>query len=313
MSAHHHHNHDHHGHSHEGVDERILGRAFFLIAAFMIVELVAGLLTNALVLIADAGHMFLDAAALGLAWWAARISARGFDQNLSYGYHRFQVLAAFLNGLTLVALVIWIGYEAISRAVNPEPILPLPTLGVAIIGFIVNIIAFRMLHHASETTNVRAAALHVLGDLLGSAAAIIAALCVYFFGWMYADPILALLIAVILARGAYRVLKESTHILLEGVPNGVDLGEIKSRLIGSIPNIVEVHHMHAWALTAEKPLLTLHAQVEEESHIQGVIAEIKDILNSQFGIDHSTIQVELGPCPDDRPDDRPDDLESTTS
>ncbi len=265
----------------------------------MLVELVAGILTNALVLIADAGHMFLDAAALGLSWWAARISARGYDHKLSYGYHRFQVLAAFVNGLTLVALVLWIAFEAISRVASPEPILPLPALAVATMGFIVNIVAFKWLHGASDTTNVRSAALHVLGDLLGSAAAIAAAICVYFFGWLYADPILAILIALILGRGAYRVVKESTHILLEGVPTGIDLSDIKSRLIETIPNIVEVHHMHAWALTAEKPLLTLHAQVAEESHVQNVTAEIKSILNAQFGIDHSTVQVELGACPDD--------------
>ena len=292
--------HDHSGHDHHlPTDVKILGRAFFLITGFMLVELVAGILTNALVLIADAGHMFLDAAALGLSWWAARISARGYDHKLSYGYHRFQVLAAFVNGLTLVALVLWIAFEAISRVASPEPILPLPALAVATMGFIVNIVAFKWLHGASDTTNVRSAALHVLGDLLGSAAAIAAAICVYFFGWLYADPILAILIALILGRGAYRVVKESTHILLEGVPTGIDLSDIKSRLIETIPNIVEVHHMHAWALTAEKPLLTLHAQVAEESHVQNVTAEIKSILNAQFGIDHSTVQVELGACPDD--------------
>jgi cobalt-zinc-cadmium efflux system protein len=292
--------HDHSGHDHHlPTDVKILGRAFFLITGFMLVELVAGILTNALVLIADAGHMFLDAAALGLSWWAARISARGYDHKLSYGYHRFQVLAAFVNGLTLVALVLWIAFEAISRVASPEPILPLPALAVATMGFIVNIVAFKWLHGASDTTNVRSATLHVLGDLLGSAAAIAAAICVYFFGWLYADPILAILIALILGRGAYRVVKESTHILLEGVPNGIDLSDIKSRLIETIPNIVEVHHMHAWALTAEKPLLTLHAQVAEESHVQNVTAEIKSILNAQFGIDHSTVQVELGDCPDD--------------
>lgn len=296
----------HHGHSHDHshaitTDEKILRRTFFLIAGFMLVELVAGIVTNALVLIADAGHMFLDAAALGLAWWAVRISARGHDHSLSYGYHRFQVLAAFINGITLVGLVIWITIEAITRVAAPEPILPLPALAVATVGFAVNIIAFRWLHGASDTTNVRSAALHVLGDLLGSAAAITAAICVYFFDWLYADPILAGLIAFILGRGAYRVLKESTHILLEGVPQGINLTEIKSKLLHSIPNIVELHHMHAWALTAEKPLLTLHAQVADESHMQGVTEEIKSILNSQFGIDHSTVQVELGPCPDDEP------------
>lgn len=286
-------------HAHHNHDTKILGRAFFLIAGFMLVELVAGLMTNALVLLADAGHMFLDATALGLSWWAARISARGYDQKLSYGYHRFQVLAAFINGLTLVALVMWIAVEAVSRLANPEPILPIPALIVAAIGFVINLIAYQWLHGTSRNANVRAAALHVLGDLLGSAAAIIAAALVYFFGWMYADPVLALLIIVILGRGAYRVLKESAHILLEGVPQNVDLVEIKERLCSSVPQVVEVHHVHAWALTAEKPLLTLHALVPEHTQVQAVVADIKAVLNKDFGIAHSTIQVETGPCPDD--------------
>ncbi|MGK0259018.1 MAG: cobalt-zinc-cadmium efflux system protein, partial [Candidatus Azotimanducaceae bacterium] len=182
---------------------------------------------------------------------------------------------------------------------TPEPIIPLPALGVAVVGFIINIVAFKWLHGASDTANVRSAALHVLGDLLGSVAAILAALAVYFFGWLYADPILALLIVVILSRGAYRVLKESTHILLEGVPSGVDLAEIKRVLCDTLPHVLEVHHLHAWALTAEKPLLTLHAQVGAQEHVEEAIADIKRILNSSFGIDHSTIQIELGPCPDD--------------
>ena len=290
------HEHNHHAHRH---DEKILGRAFFLIAGFMLVELVTGLATNALVLIADAGHMFLDATALGLSWWAARVSARGFDHKLSYGYHRFQVLAAFINGLTLAVLVIWIAVEAATRIAAPEPMIPLPALAVASVGFIINLVAYRWLHGASANTNVRSAALHVLGDLLGSAAAIAAALSVYLFGWLYADPILAILIVLILSRGAYRILKESTHILLEGVPHDVDLVEIKQTLSAGIPHVVEVHHVHAWALTAEKPLLTLHAQVSQEAHVQGAVAEIKNILNTKFGITHSTIQVELGPCPDD--------------
>lgn len=297
--------HDHAHHHHQHNDTTLLGRAFFLIAGFMLVELIAGILTNALVLIADAGHMFLDATALGLSWWAARVSERDPDQSLSYGYHRLQVLAAFINGLTLAVLVIWIAVEAVTRVAKPEPMIPLPALAVATIGFIINIIAYRWLHGASNSTNVRSAALHVMGDLLGSAAAIAAALAVYFFEWYYADPILALLIVIILSRGAYRVVAESAHILLEGVPTGVDLTEIKRELCDRVPNVVGVHHVHAWALTAEKPLLTLHAQVVEQSHVEAAVHDIKTVLNDTFGIDHSTIQVELGPCPDDEHHDHP--------
>jgi cobalt-zinc-cadmium efflux system protein len=295
------HDHSHaHAHTHAHAhDKKLLGRAFFIIAGFLFVELAGGILTNALVLLADAGHMFLDATALGLSWWAVHISQKGDDHRLSYGYHRFQVLAAFINGLLLAALVIWIAIEAVSRVANPEPMLPLPALSIAVVGLIVNIVAYRWLHGASDSTNVQSAALHVLGDLLGSAAAIVAALCVYLFGWLYADPVLAILIVLILSRGAYRVLRDSAHILLEGVPKGIDLAEIKRVLCAQVPQVVEVHHVHAWALTQEKPLLTLHAQVNEQSHVQPAVQAIKAVLSGSFGIDHSTIQVELGPCPDD--------------
>ena len=264
----------------------------------MLIELVVGLWANALVLIADAGHMFLDAAALGLAWWAAVVSQRGEDESLSYGYHRFQVLAAFINGLTLAALVCWIIFEAVERFMQPQSMLPIPTLAVAVVGFVINLLAFSWLHNTSGNTNIRSAALHVLGDLLGSGAAIIAALSVLFLDWHLADPILALLIAAILGRGAYRVLKESSHILLEGVPHGVDLDEIKQYLCQQVPNIVGVHHVHAWALTAEKPLVTLHAQIEENTGVDQVVSDIKQILCDRFGIAHSTIQIELDECPD---------------
>ena len=298
------HRHDHghsHGHSHHhhGGDKKALKKAFILISTFMFVELGVGIWTNALVLLADAGHMFLDATALGLAWWAAHIADRGFDQKLSYGYHRFQVLAAFVNGLTLVALVVWITVEATMRLFSPEAMLPLPALLVAIAGFVVNLIAFRWLHDTSGNTNIRSAALHVLGDLLGSTAAILASLAVLIFGWLYADPILTLIIVVILSRGAYYVVKESAHILLEGVPEGVNLGDIKTTLTNEVSDVIQIHHVHAWGLTAEKPLLTLHALVNEGAKVQVVVEDIKRVLRNIYNIEHSTIQVEIGPCPDD--------------
>ena len=291
----HSHNHDHH---HGNADVVMLRRAFVLTTVFLVVELIAGLWTNALVLIADAGHMLLDSVALGLAWWAAHLSTRNEDERLSYGYHRFQVLAAFVNGLTLAALVVWIAIEASSRLLTPEPMIPLPALAVATLGFVVNLIAFRWLHSGSRNTNMRSAALRVLGDLLGSAAAIIAALAVYLFGWLYADPVLTLLIVAILGRGAYRVLKETTHILLEGVPKGIDLQAIKRGLTDKVDGVVQIHHVHAWGLTAEKPLLTLHALVQEGTGAQTVVEDIKAVLRETYRIDHSTIQIEVGPCPD---------------
>ena len=289
-----------HSHHHADTDIAALRRACVLISSFMLVELGVGLWANALVLVADAGHMFLDATALALAWWAAHLSKRGFDQQLSYGYHRFQVLAAFVNGLTLVGLIIWITVEAVQRLISPESMNPWPTLIVASLGFIVNLVAFRLLHDTSGNTNIRSAALHVLGDLLGSVAAMIAAAVVMIWGWLYADPVLTLAIVVILGRGASGVLRESAHILLEGVPAGVNLTQIKTTLTEEIKDVDGVHHVHAWGLTAEKPLLTLHALIPENAEVQKVVADIKRLLKERFDIEHSTIQVELGPCPDDQ-------------
>lgn len=297
MSALQHHEHGHHGARIH--DEKLLGRAFFLIGGFMVVEIAGGVLTNSLTLLADAGHMFLDAMALGFSWYSLRLSRRSHDHNLSYGYHRYQVLAAFINGLTLMGLVGWILLEAYHRLMSPEGMLPVPALVVATAGLVVNVVAFRWLHHAEDNATVRSAALHVLGDLLGSAAAIVAALTVFLTGWPYADPLLALLIAAILGRGAWRVLSESAHILLEGVPEGIDLQEIRGTLTARVTGVEEIHHVHAWALTAEKPLVTLHATVSENADLSATTARIKAVLNDEFGIDHSTIQVEHGPCPDD--------------
>lgn len=288
-----------HAHQHDHPNsESLLGRAFLLIAGFMLVEVAGGLLANSLTLLADAGHMFLDASALGFSWYALRLSHRDEDQRLTYGYHRWQVLAAFVNGLTLMGLVGWVLFEAYDRLLNPQLMLPLPALTVATIGLIVNLIAYRWLHHAEDNANVRSAALHVLGDILGSASAIIAALTVWLTGWPYADPLLALVIAAILGRGAWRVLSQSAHILLEGVPDGVDLEVIAARLAQQVQGVEDVHHLHAWALTAEKPLVTLHARADQQVDLEQVVVQMKSVLSSEFGITHSTIQVEHGDCPD---------------
>ena len=289
------HNHAHHQHE----NEQALGRAFALISGFMFVEIVGGIFANSLTLLADAGHMFLDASALAFSWYALRLSRRLEDERLSYGYHRWEVLAAFVNGLTLLALVGWILFEAWERLNTPQEMVPLPALVVASAGFIVNIIAYRWLHsHQEDSAAVKSAALHVLGDLLGSVAAITAALIVWTTGWTYADPLLALVIATILGRGAWRVLKDATHILLEGVPDGINLDQIAETITARVPGVNGVHHLHAWALTAQKPLLTLHASVDEPADLSQVMRNIKSVLNDEFGIDHSTVQVDHGTCPD---------------
>ena len=275
------------------MSEAALGRAFILIAGFTAIEVAGGLFANSLTLLADAGHMFLDASALGLAWYAMRLSRRGNDASLTYGYHRFQVLAAFVNALSLVGIAIWIVIEAINRLAEPQELLAIPGLIVASIGLVVNVVALRMLHgHGHDNLNVASASLHVLGDLLGSVAAVVAMITIYYTGWTYADPLLAVVVAAILLYGAVGLLKDSGHILLEGVPKNLDLELIKQTLTSKIGNVQQVHHVHAWALTLDKPLITLHATLDENSDAFTTASQIKSILRDQFSINHSTVQIE---------------------
>jgi cobalt-zinc-cadmium efflux system protein len=288
-----------HDHAHRH-DEAPLKRAFGLISGFMVVEAVGGWITNSLTLLADAGHMFLDASSLGLAWYALRLSQREHDATLSYGYHRFQVLAAFVNGLTLLALCTWIVVEAVGRLANPPPILAAPAIAVAAVGLIVNLLALWVLQQSSEPNlNIRAALLHVIGDLLGSVAAIAAAGVILLTGWYYADPLLAFVVVAILLHGSVKVIIEAGHILLEGVPQHLDVETIKARLAASVQDVIEIHHVHAWALTTERPMVTLHATITENSDAHDAVARIKAVLLEEFGVDHSTVQIERGPCPDE--------------
>jgi len=301
MSPHDHadHGHEHpHGRAHHG-HERALKAAFLLIAGFMFVEAAVGLLANSLTLIADAGHMLLDASALGFSWYAVRLSERDSSESLSYGYHRFQVLAAFVNGLALLALCIGIVIAAVVRLQTPATMIAGPALAVAAVGLAVNLVAYRILHGVEGNLNVESAMLHVLGDLLGSVAAIAAAGTVLLTGWPYADPLLAALVTAILLRGSLRVLRDAAHILLEGVPRHLDVEEIRARLSSALTGRAEIHHVHAWALTMERPLITLHARVLDGSDGHDIVGRIKAQLHSEFGLDHSTVQVENGPCPDD--------------
>ena len=271
--------------------------AFWLVAGFALVEVAGAWIGNSLTLAADAGHMFLDAAALGMSWYAMRLSGRQQTGRLTYGYHRFQVLAAFLNAVALLGLCAWILIEAAGRLHSPQAMLPLPVLGIAAVGLFVNLVAFSMLH-GSANLNVRSAALHVLGDLLGSVAAIAAALAALWFDWRLADPILALLVVAILAHGALRVLKASASTLLEAAPPGIDIDAVRATLTAQVAGVLEVHHLHAWELTPERPLLTLHATVAEAVDAESVVGRIKAVLQETFGIEHSTVQVERGDCPD---------------
>lgn len=289
------------GHAYER-DERALGRGFLLIAVFAAVEAAGAWYANSIVLLADAGHMLLDASALGLAWWAIRLSRRPGTDRLTFGYGRFQVLAAFVNALALFPLAAWILVEAFGRLRAPEPVLAGPMLAIAVLGLVVNIVVFRMLHDA-RGLNARAAALHVLGDLLGSACALVSAGLILAFDWRLADPLLAVAVAAILARGAWRLLRESGHILVEGAPPGADAGAVRAALMAAgVPGLRDVRRVHVWAVNDRAPLAALRAEIEEGADARAATRAIEAALADGFGIDRATVQIEHGPRPGDAPE-----------
>jgi len=289
----------HHHHHPENAlsSERRLLWAMGLIAGFMIIEVIGGLLSGSLALMADAGHMLTDTASLALAWLAARIARRPADELRTYGYHRIQILAAFLNGIGFIALVIWIAIEAVQRLMQPVEVLGGLMLVVAAMGLVVNVVAFAILHGGSrEDLNLRGALVHVIGDLLGSVAAMVAAGVILWSGWMPIDPLLSILVALLILRSAWYVVRHSTHILLEGTPEDMDVERLRTILTDAVPAVQDIHHIHVWSLTPERPMLTMHVTVAEAADVSEVLSQLKDILNERFGIHHSTIQVEPKHC-----------------
>jgi cobalt-zinc-cadmium efflux system protein len=264
------------------------------------VEVVGGLISGSLALLADAAHMLTDAAALALAWVAFRIARRPADPRRSYGYHRGQVLAAFVNGAVLIVIVGGIFIEAAERLTEPVAVQGWTMLAIAGVGLAVNIVAFFILHGGDRRNlNLRGAAVHVLGDLLGSAAAVIGAVVILRTGWTPIDPLLSILVGLLVLRSAWLIVRESAHILLEGTPAEIDPQGLRTALMEDIPALQDVHHIHAWSLTPERPLLTLHAQVGATADGQAVLKNIKEVLARRFGIDHSTVQIERESCGDD--------------
>ncbi|MDA0679953.1 MAG: cation diffusion facilitator family transporter [Proteobacteria bacterium] len=301
--------HDHHSHDgrfreHDrGVDGGSITRvqiALALTGVFMVVELIGGILSGSLALLADAGHMLTDTMALGLAAFAFRVSSRPADSRRSFGYHRFQIIAAFVNGLSLLVIVAWILFEAVQRMIDPPDVAGRTMLLIACGGLIVNIAAFFVLHGGDQRNlNIRGAALHVLGDLLGSLAAIIAAIVILQTGWMPIDPILSVLVAALLLRSGWQLVRRSVHILLEGVPDWLDLKELQAKIVTAVPEVVEVHHVHAWGLTPQHPMLTMHVVLQEQpDDPTEIVRRVKETLRTEFEITHSTIEMEIGGCAD---------------
>jgi len=295
------HGHDHGDHSHvpevSQDNERRIFIAMLLTAGFMAAEIVGGILSGSLALIADAGHMATDTAALALAWFAFRLSRRPADPSRSYGFHRGEVLAAFVNGIAMIALAIWIVVEAVQRLYSPVEILGGVMLWIATGGLLVNLFAFWLLRSGSrDNLNVRGAAVHVAGDLLGSIAAIAAAGVILWTGWTPIDPLLSVAVALLVLRSAWFITRQSAHILMEGAPRHLQAADIKSDLIDHIEGLEDVHHVHIWSLTQERPLVTLHARVHSDADADELLQAVNRRLFEQFHVDHATIQIEKSAC-----------------
>jgi len=304
---HHDHGHPHshgHGHGHAGDHRRgKLGWAFALTTLTMLAEAVGGWWSGSLALLADAGHMLVDALALLLALVGAWMAVRPADARRSYGYGRIEVLVGFVNALSQFVLVGWIVVEAIMRLRHPAPILSGVMLVVAVAGLLVNMLVLRALHgHAHDDVNMAGARLHVLGDLLGSLAAVGAAVAIRWLGWLWADPVLSLLVSVLLLGSAWRLLRRSAHILLEGVPEGLDTAAVEAALRDADDAICDIHHLHVWQLASGSRMATVHAALRDPADSGRALKAIHAMLRERFGIRHVTVQIDAGECLDHHQD-----------
>ncbi len=284
--------HSAHGHAHAtDAPVRALRIALALTAAFLVVEVVGGILSNSIALLADAGHMLTDVAALALSLFVAWFSRQPETPRKTYGYLRWEILAAFVNGAALLLISAWILWEALARMRSPEPVAGGLMLTVAIAGLIVNVIAARVLLASSERNlNTRGAYLHVLGDLLASVGTVAAAIAIRYTGWLTADPIASVLTTVLIMRGAWRLVRESVDILLESTPAHIPLPAVRAQL-EAIPGIESVHDLHVWSVTPAVVAMSAHCIVREPAQHQHVLEHIHDAMRL-FGIEHVTIQLE---------------------
>ncbi len=295
------HGHEGHGHDHDhdhappvtAGNERKVLLAFLLTFAFMGVEVAGGLLSGSLALIADAGHMLTDAAALALAYGAFRAGRRPADPRRTFGYLRFEVVAGLANAAALLALVGWIAWEAFHRLRDPQPVLAGPMLAVAVAGLLVNLVVLRILSQGdSEHVNIRGAALHVMGDLLGSVGAIVAAVVIHYTGWAPIDPLLSVLVSLLILRSAWPLLRKSLHILLEGAPDDASPDAIEHHLLATVPGLVAVSHVHVWLITSGQALATLHVKPAPHADPRTLVRRVEHELVERFGIGHATVAID---------------------
>ncbi|OXS59175.1 cation transporter [Cohnella sp. CIP 111063] len=299
----HHHDHGHHhgiGGRHHHFDgnrdgnKKGLTIALIITAGIMVLEFVGGLVTNSLALLSDSGHMLSDASALALSLVAFWFAARPASPNKTYGFYRFEILAALFNGVTLFVIAGFIMWEAYERFSAPPEVSSLSMLLIASVGLVANLLSALALMRKGDVKNnlnLRSAYLHVLGDALGSVGAIVAGIVMLAFGWYVADPIISVLVSLLILRSAWSVIKHTVHILMEGTPATIDQGAVKSALTG-IPGVLDVHDLHIWTITSGMDSLSCHLLVEDASDQQSILQQAIQTIEEKFKIQHATIQIE---------------------
>ena len=288
---HHHHHHHHHPHGSTSNGKLLLFSLLFTLL-FAVIEAVTGWLSQSLALLGDAGHMLSDSVALALAALASWVALRPPTQRHSYGLQRFEVITALVNGLIMLLIVVAILVHALDRIAEPRAVASVPVMIVAGLGLIVNVVIILLLSRGQENLNIRAAMLHVMGDILGSVAALISGVVIYISGWYLVDPILSLFICAILLFSSVRLLREAMHVLMEGVPLHLDLKEVGDRLASHDASIVSVHDLHIWSLSSGRIALSAHLVLRDLSRWDSLLRDIEQMLQQQFGIDHTTLQPE---------------------
>lgn len=271
---------------------RSIYTAFILNFIFLIVEIIGGIMSNSLALIADAGHMFTDVSALALSIIAMNIAARLPTLKKTFGYQRAEIVAAFINGITLWLIVILITYEAIKRLISPPEVKSLEMLAISIIGFVANFLSTAILFkHSRHNLNIKGAFLHLLSDTLGSIGVIIGAIIINFTGWVIVDPIISIFIGILIVAGSLDLLKESLNILMLGAPSEIDVQGIKKG-VEELKGVKNVHDIHVWTISKDKNALSAHVVVDKNINSEEKLREIIDYIVNNFGIEHITIQVE---------------------
>ena len=275
-----------------------LKKALALTCVILVVEFAGGVISHSLAVMADAGHVLTDVFALGLAWFAVEQAKRPADRRRSYGYQRVSILAALVNSVTLIVIVIAIAFEAVQRLAHPEPVQGVIVIVAALVAIAVNVYVVLGLSGQGKNLNLRAALLHVTGDIGASAGVVVAGAIILLTGWLYIDPILSLGIAALIAYGAWRIVRETVNLLLEGTPREINLGEVSGE-IAHTDHVIGVHDLHVWALSSDETALSVHVVLEEcpLGDAEHVVRDLEGRLCSLFAIGHTTIQVEsCHPC-----------------